>query len=100
MKAKVRVDAYPFTQFGSLNGEIRSIGDEVLQANSSYPFSRFPAYITLDNQFLESEGIKYEIRSGQSVLANIIVRDKPVISIITNTIEKAFDSLRGIKSDR
>ena len=100
MKAKVRVDAYPFTQFGSIKGEIRSIGDEVLQPNSVYPFSRFPAYISLDKQFLEAEGVKYKIRSGQSVSANIIVRDKPIISIITNTIEQAFDSLRGIKSDR
>ena len=100
MKAKVRVDAYPFTQFGSIDGKIRSIGDEVLQANSTYPFSRFPAYISLDNQYLEKEGIKYKVRSGQSVSVNIIVRDKPIISLITNTIEQAFDSLRGIKSDR
>ena len=100
MRAKVRVDAYPFTQFGSINGEIRSIGEEVLPANSTYPFSRFPAYISLDNQYIEAEGIKYKIKSGQSISANIIVRDKPVISLITNTIEKAFDSLRGIKSDR
>ena len=49
---------------------------------------------------LEKEGIKYKVRSGQSVSVNIIVRDKPIISIITNTIEQAFDSLRGIKSDR
>ena len=100
MRAKVRVDAYPFTQFGSINGEIRSIGEEVLPANSTYPFSRFPAYISLDNQYIEAEGIKYKIRSGQSISANIIVRDKPVISLVTNTIEQAFDSLRGIKSDR
>ena len=100
MKAKVRVDAYPFTQFGSIDGKIRSIGDEVLQANSTFPFSRFPAYISLDNQYLEKEGIKYKVRSGQSVSVNIIVRDKPIISIITNTIGQAFDSLRGIKSDR
>ena len=100
MKAKVRLDAYPFTQFGSINGEIRSVGDEVLPPNSTYPFPRFPAYISLNKQFLEVEGIKYKIRSGQSVSVNIIVRDKPIISIITNTIEQAFDSLRGIKSDR
>jgi HlyD family secretion protein len=100
MKAKVRIDAYPFTQFGSIDGKIRSIGDEVLQANSTYPFSRFPAYLSLDNQYLEKEGIKYKVRSGQSVSVNIIVRDKPIISIITNTIGQAFDSLRGIKSDR
>tara|TARA_B100000212_G_C27382321_1_gene537600 strand:+ start:4044 stop:5057 length:1014 start_codon:yes stop_codon:yes gene_type:complete len=100
MKAKVRVDAYPFTQFGSINGKIRSIGEEVLQANSTYPFSRFPTYITLDQQYLESKGIKHNVRSGQSVSVNIIVRDKPIISIVTNTIEQAFDSLRGIKSDR
>ena len=100
MKAKVRVDAYPVTQFGSIDGKIRSIGDEVLQANSTYPFSRFPVYLSLDNQYLEKEGIKYKVRSGQSVSVNIIVRDKPIISIITNTIGQAFDSLRGIKSDR
>ena len=69
-------------------------------ANSTYPFSRFPAYLSLDNQYLEKEGIKYNVRSGQSVSVNIIVRDKPIISIITNTIEQAFDSLRGLKSDR
>ena len=100
IKAKVRIEAYPFTQFGSINGEIRSIGEEVLPANSTYPFSRFPAYITLDNQYIEAKGIKYKIRSGQTISANIIVRDKPVISLITDTIEQAFDSLRGIKSDK
>ena len=100
MKANVRVDAYPFTQFGSIPGEIRSIGDEVLEPDSIYPFMRFPAYVRLDNQFLEKKGTKYEIRSGQSVSANIIVRDKPVISLLTDIFEKAFDSLRGIKSNK
>ena len=40
------------------------------------------------------------MRSGQSVSANLIVRDKPVISLLTDAIEKAWDSLRGIKTDR
>ena len=100
MQAKVRLEAYPFTQYGSISGKIRSIGEEVLPANPTYPFSRFPAYITLDNQYIESKGVKYKIRSGQSISANIIVREKPVISLMTDSIEQAFDSLRGIRSDR
>ena len=100
MKAQVRVDAYPFTQFGSIEGEIRSIGEEVLPADSQYSFSRFPAYIKLKKQYLELKGRKHHIRSGQSLSANIIVRDKPIISLLTDAVEKAFDSLRGIKSDQ
>ena len=33
MKANIRVDAYPFTQFGSINGILKSIGDEVIRSN-------------------------------------------------------------------
>ena len=40
------------------------------------------------------------MRPGQSVSVNLIVRDKPVISLLTDAVEKAWDALRGIKSDQ
>ena len=38
--------------------------------------------------------------AGQSVSVNFIVRDKPVISLLTDAVEKALDALRGIKTDQ
>ena len=98
MKANVRVDAYPFTQFGSINGILKSIGDEVIRSNEQNQNSLFPAYVSLEKQYLEKNNQKYFVRSGQSVSVNLIVRDRRIISLLTDAIDKAIDSLRGIKS--
>ena len=98
MKANIRVDAYPFTQFGSINGILKSIGDEVIRSNEQNQNSLFPAYVSLEKQYLEKNNQKYFVRSGQSVSVNLIVRDRRIISLLTDAIDKAIDSLRGIKS--
>ena len=99
MKAEIRVDAFPFTQFGSIKGQLKLIGVEVLPADPQNPQSRFPAIVSLDKQFLNLNKKKYEIKSGQSVNVNFIVRKKRLITLLTDTIDKTFDALRGIKSD-
>ena len=98
MEADIRIDAYPFTQFGSIKGNLKFVGDEVLPSDYQNPEPRFPAYINLSKQYLIKNGKTYKIRSGQSVSVNLKVRDKPVISLLTNAIERAFDSLKGIKN--
>ena len=100
MNAQVRVDAYPFTQFGDIPGVLKSIGQEVLPADEQHPQPRFPALVVLKQQYLERNGKRYNVRPGQSVSVNLIVRDKPVISLLTDAVEKAWDALRGIKSDQ
>jgi hemolysin D len=76
------------------------IGEEALPADEKNSQPRFPALIKLEKQNLKLNGEKYELKSGQSVSVNLIVRDKPVITLLTDSIEGAFDSLRRIKSDR
>ena len=98
MEADIRVDAFPFTQFGSIKGKLKFIGDEVLPPDYQNPEPRFPAYISLSEQFLMKNGNTYKVRSGQSVSVNLKVRDKPVISLLTDAIDRAFDSLKGIKN--
>jgi len=100
MAAQVRVDAFPFTQFGDIPGVLKAVGEEVLPADQQNPQPRFPAYIRLERQYLERKGKRFPLRSGQSVSVNLIVRNKPVISLLTDAIEKAFDALRGIKSEQ
>ena len=98
MKAKIRVDAYPFTQFGSIEGKLKSIGGEGIRSNQKNENSLFPAYVSLQRQYLEKNNEKFFVRPGQSVSVNLIVRDRRIISLLTDVIDKAIDSLRGIKS--
>ena len=98
MEADIRVDAYPFTQFWSIKGNLKFVGDEVLPSDYQNPEPRFPAYISLSQQHLIKKGKTYKVRSGQSVSVNLKVRDKAVISLLTDAIDRAFDSLKGIKN--
>ena len=98
MEADIRIDAYPFTQFGSIKGNLKFVGDEVLPSDYQNPEPRFPAYISLSEQHLIKKGKTYKVRSGQSVSVNLKVRDKPVISLLTDSIDRALDSLKGIKN--
>ena len=100
MKAQVRVNAFPFTQFGEINGTLKLLGREVVQQDQTNPEPKFPVIVELDKQFLERKGKKYPVKAGQTVSVNFIVRNKPVISLLTDAVEKALDSMRGIKTDQ
>ena len=42
--------------------------------------------------------MRYPVRSGQSVSVNLVLREKRVITLLTDAVEKALDSLRRIRS--
>jgi len=96
--AQVRVDAFPFTQFGSIPGKLKSVATDSLPPDAQNPIPRFPAYVSLDRPYVEKNGVKYSVSSGQTVSANLVVRDKRVISLLTDAVQRALDSLRQIRS--
>ena len=98
MKAQVRVDAFPYTQFGSLPGTLKSVGTLPIKPDAQNPQPRFPAYIALQRETLRKGREEFPVSAGQSVQANLILRDKRVISLLTDAVQKAFDSLRAIRS--
>lgn len=98
MVAQVRVDAFPYTQFGSIPGSLKSIGTLPVEPDSQNPQPRFPAYIRLNREYLNKGSEKYRVSAGQSVQANLVLREKRVISLLTDAVQKALDSLRAIRS--
>lgn len=98
MKAQVRIDAFPYTQFGSLPGTLKSIGTLPIEADAQNPQPRFPAYIRLDREYLIKGSDQINVSAGQSVQANLVLRDKRVITLLTDAVQKALDSLRAIRS--
>ena len=97
-KAQIRVDAFPFTEFGSIPGRLKRIGNESHLKDEHLDVSHFPAYVALDQPFLQKDGVRHRLMSGQTVSVNLVVRDKRVISLLTDAVQKAFDSLRRIRS--
>ena len=95
--AKVRIDAYPFATFGEVPGKITQIAaDSRLDGENK---NSYPIKISLD----KSENIKFnnlKLFPGMSVQANLKLRDKPVISIISDLFTRQADSVKSIRSER
>ena len=100
MKAQVRVDAFPYTQFGSIPGSLKTVGTLPVEPDQQNPVPRFPAYVKLDREYLTKGDDEYEVRAGQSVQVNLVLRDKRVISLLTDAVQKALDSLTRIRSNK
>lgn len=96
MKVDVRIDSFPYSEFGDIKGELVRIGSDALPPNDVYPFYRFPAEISLDQQTLSlAEGREVQLQSGMSVNANIKVRKRRVITIFTDLFTRKIDSLKS-----
>lgn len=98
MAAQVRVDAFPYTQFGSLPATLKSVGTLPVEPDAQNPQPRFPAYLRLEREYLMKGNQRFSVSAGQSVQANLVLRDKRVISLLTDAVQKALDSLRSIRS--
>ena len=95
--ARIRVDAYPFTQYGELVGRVAQIGADALEPDQKANYYRFPVKINLDKNYLENKSIKVPLLSGMSITANIKLRDKRVISLISDIFVKQVDSIKNIR---
>ena len=93
---KIRLDAYPYNEFGELEGEIESIGSDVLEPDEKYEFFRFPITVKLQDEFLSHKGKNLPLITGMSLSANIVLRQRPVISIFTERLLPFWNSLEQI----
>lgn len=93
---KVRIDAYPSSEFGELTGSVSSIASDVLPPDQTYNYFRFPVTVTLASSTLQHKGRKLPLLSGMSVNANIILRQRPVIAIFMQQILPFWDSMEKL----
>ena len=96
-KTRVRIDAYPFTKFGDVKGSIASIGADVLEPDETNNTYRFPVTITLSSTVLKSRGLDLPLKPGMSVQANLKLREKRLISLLTDMFSKNIEGLKSLR---
>jgi HlyD family secretion protein len=98
MRADVRIDSFPYSEFGDIKGTILLVGSDALPPDEAHKFYRFPTRIQLDHQFLKTEDRKIALQSGMSVTANIKIREKrTVMSLFTDLFTKKIESLETVR---
>jgi len=97
MTVDVRIDSFPFSEFGDVKGKLVWIGSDALPPDQIYPFYRFPAKVRLEQQSISINGRKVLLQSGMSVSGNIKLRERTVMSIFTDMFSSSVESLKFVR---
>ncbi len=97
MPVDVRIDAFPFSEFGDIKGTLTQIGSDALPPDQIHPFYRFPVKVEMEQQTLDIRGKQIPLKSGMAVTANIITRDRTVMSIFTDLFSKRVESIKTVR---
>ena len=60
-------------------------------------FYRYPVNINLDKPYLEKDDIRIRLRSGMAMTANLKLRDKRLISLLSDMLVDQTESIREIR---
>jgi len=96
-QAKVRVDAFSYARYGELKAKVTQIGADALEPDQLQNFYRFPVKLELDRSYLESQGTRIPLRSGMAITTNLKLREKRVISLISDMLVDQTDSIKSIR---
>ncbi|WP_271252151.1 HlyD family efflux transporter periplasmic adaptor subunit [Pseudanabaena sp. Chao 1811] len=98
MPVDVRLDSFPFSEFGDIKGKLVWIGSDALPPDQANPTYRFPAKVQIEKQAIKiNENRKINLQSGMSLTANIKIRDRTVISLFTDFFFKNTESLKYVR---
>ncbi|MGA7749822.1 MAG: HlyD family efflux transporter periplasmic adaptor subunit, partial [Gallionella sp.] len=105
-KVKVKLAAYPFAEYGMLEGVVTRIQadsdtqtagqgsspkDQTRDKPQSPPPSVYKAIVSLSSQVLESEGKKLKLVPGMQVVAEINQGNRTVMKYLLSPVSKTLD---------
>jgi len=97
MPVDVRIDSFPFSEFGEIKGKLVWIGSDALPPTQTQPYYTFPAKIQLERQSLTVNGNEVKLQSGMSLSGNIKLRKRTVMSIFTDQFTRGAEGLKFVR---
>ena len=97
MPVDVRVDSFPFSEFGDIKGTLESVGSDALEPTQEEPYYRFPAKVKLQGQELKVNDRVLPLQSGMSISVNIKVRKRTVMSLFTDRFARQVNEIKILR---
>ena len=87
--AKLNVDAFPSNEFGELRGKIISISPNTSLSDEAGKGSNYRAMIAIDRNLAPARFPLAQLRPGMGVKAKVKLRERAVITLVFDFLEKA-----------
>ena len=94
----VRVDSFPFTEYGQLSGEIANVGADALPPTPLIRNYHFPVSIDLKDSSLYTRNDKeIPLQAGMTITTNMKLRDRRLIELLSDLFTDRSDSLKRLR---
>jgi HlyD family secretion protein len=101
MKVKVKIDAFPYQEFGIIEGTVIYVSPNAVSkekdAGAAQREKNFPTKIKLNKLFVNARGKKTPLTPGMSATGEIVLRQKSVLSFLLDPVTRKFDEVFSIK---
>ena len=91
--ARLSVDAFPSNEFGELKGKVLSISPNTTVGEEKDAGSNYKAIIAINRDQIPKQFPLAQLRPGMGVTAKVKLRDRTVISLVFDFLEKATTPL-------
>ncbi len=91
--ARLSVDAFPFNDFGELSGKIVSVSPNTSISQEPGKDSNYRAMIAIDRSLVPPRFPIDQLRPGMGVKAKVKLRDRAVITLVFDFLDKAIAPL-------
>jgi hemolysin D len=89
MPVKIKFDAYPFQDYGVLEGRVSWISpNSRVQTSNQGSVDTYELNITLDQPYMEAGNRQIALTPGQTATAEVIIRQRRVIDFILDPFKK------------
>jgi hemolysin D len=89
MPVKIKFDAYPFQEYGIVQGKVSWISpDSKVQQTSQGNIETYELEIRLDKQYIQNGDKRIALTAGQTANAEVIIRQRRVIDFVLDPFKK------------
>ena len=97
LPVNVSVDSFPSGEFGYIRGTLIKLGSDALPPDQRSSQYRFPATVSLKEQSVVAGDQQLNLQSGMGISANIKLRSRPVITIVSDLFTKQMDGVKRFR---
>ncbi|MBW4644749.1 MAG: HlyD family efflux transporter periplasmic adaptor subunit [Goleter apudmare HA4340-LM2] len=89
MPVKVKFDAYPFQEYGIVQGKVAWISpDSKISQTSTGNFGVYDLEVTLEQQYVQNGNKRILLTAGQTANAEVIIRQRRIIDFVLDPFKK------------
>ena len=95
---KVRVDSFPYTEYGQISGEVTHIGADALPPTQLIRFYHFPVDLKLErSELVARDGTPIKLQAGMTITTTLKLRDRRLIELLSDIFSNRSDGLKRLR---